>query len=54
LTPDWIVELGEVKLCEECYDDSGYDKLHEEKDVIISGGLKDDVEQQNLDNNRGK
>jgi hypothetical protein len=35
-TPEWLIKLGEVKLCHECYDDSGFDKQHENKDVTIS------------------
>ena len=52
LVPESIIKLGEIKLCHECFSDSGYDKLNVEKNVKLCGGYSD-LEIETLEQNRG-
>ena len=52
LVPESIIKLGEIKLCHECFSDSGYDKLNVDKNVKLCGGYTD-LEIETLEQNRG-
>ena len=52
LVPESLKKMGRIKLCEDCFEDSGYDKIAEKDDIEISS-VYTDLEIEQLEKNRG-